>query len=630
MDVVDLTAEVQEAVRSNYPVVALESTIIAHGLPYPANLECARSLEAAVRQGGAIPATIAVVNGRFRAGLSAEELIDIARNPVKYRKLSLRDLPTALANKFNGATTVSATVHIAALAGINIHATGGVGGVHRGEAMDVSQDILALATRRVVVVSAGVKSVLHVGNTLELLETAAIPVFVWQSVKFPSFYTADSGFAAPETIGSAEELANIFIAAKEARVSSGMLLAVPVPQQHAAESEKVQAAIERALRECSEQGFIGKEVTPFLLRRVAELSEGESLKANVQLAKNNARVAALVACAISKMQRTMGVRTADANGVKMKDGTDLMVVGMAAVDIIATASNSVVGGSSNVGQIVRSIGGVACNVARSAAASADNVGVTMIGVIGDDEHGKFVRSGLSKAQVKVYGIGSSRGVRTPVYAAIHNAEGELLSAIADMDTSSVSRTAISGAMKRIYDGGAPRVCVLDANFPPEVIDEIASAARARGTLVFYEPTSVPKSTRALSTLSNITFVSPNEAELRAMGDALGSKVASEVGYVRAIQRRGVRVVIVTRGSKGAVLYDGDLPRYELAAVKVRNVKNTSGAGDALVGAMCAHVVKYGDGHSALREGLAAGIQAAAKVCNSSHSANDTAQIPARL
>ncbi len=292
----DFSTEVAGARSRNIPVVALESTIVAHGLPWPENLAVGQQLEAAVRNGGAVPATIAVLDGRLKIGLEADELVRIARGEG-IRKLSRRDLPIVLARDASGATTVSATMICAAKAGIRIFATGGIGGVHRGAeaSFDVSADLEELARTPIAVVSAGAKSILDLPKTLEYLETRGVPVIGWQTDRFPAFHYADSGLPVPDRADTVEDVAAILWAQDAVTPAAGLLLANPIPAADALPRQLVEDAITEALAAAAGAGVDGKDLTPDVLRRLAELTNGRSVTANLALAENNARLAAEVA-----------------------------------------------------------------------------------------------------------------------------------------------------------------------------------------------------------------------------------------------------------------------------------------------------------------------------------------------
>lgn len=295
----DVKEEVSQALAEKKAVVALESTIISHGMPYPQNVETALKVEEAVRQEGAVPATIAVIGGRLKAGLSPEEIEYFGKKGRRIAKASRRDLAMLCARGLDGATTVTTTMIIAHMAGIRIFATGGIGGVHRGAetTMDISADLEELAHTPVMVVCAGAKSILDLGLTLEYLETKGVPVLGYQTEELPAFYTRQSGFSVDYRVDTPRELAQAFRTQEALGFSGGILVANPIPEAFAMPKDVIDRAIEQALQECREQGIKGKETTPFLLARVADLTGGESLASNIQLVLNNARLAARTAVA---------------------------------------------------------------------------------------------------------------------------------------------------------------------------------------------------------------------------------------------------------------------------------------------------------------------------------------------
>jgi pseudouridine-5'-phosphate glycosidase len=299
----DIAAEVRDAINENRPVVALESTIIAHGMPHPQNLETAQALEQIIRDAGAVPATIAVIAGDFKVGLTAAELFVLATEQ-DVMKLSVRDLPLAAAKRLHGATTVAATMRLAARAGIRVFATGGIGGVHRGAetTFDISADLTELAETPVAVISAGAKSILDIGRTLEMLETLSVPVIAYRSDIFPAFYSRESGFAAPMRLDTPLEIASFLKARWELSPKGGVSIANPIPVADEIPAAKIEDTIRAALDEAVKQGIAGKETTPFLLKRVNEVTGGASLKANIALVKNNARLAAEIAVALAGSQ----------------------------------------------------------------------------------------------------------------------------------------------------------------------------------------------------------------------------------------------------------------------------------------------------------------------------------------
>ena len=298
----DYSPEVAAALADGRPVVALESTIISHGMPSPRNVQTALSVEQAVRDHGATPATIAVLGGRLKVGLSENEINNLGARGPAVTKTSRRDLPFVVARKEDGATTVAATMIIAAMAGIRVFATGGIGGVHRGveETFDISADLDELARSEVAVVCAGVKSVLDIGRTLEYLETRGVPVVGYQADELPAFYTRSSGFAVDYRVDAVDEVAAAIRIKSDLGLAGGIVIANPIPEEHALDSHEMEAVIDEALQAMNERGITGKETTPFLLARIAERTEGRSLEANIELVLNNARLAAAIASALEK------------------------------------------------------------------------------------------------------------------------------------------------------------------------------------------------------------------------------------------------------------------------------------------------------------------------------------------
>ena len=299
----DVKPEVAEALAAGKPVVALESTIISHGMPYPQNVETALNVEKIIRENGAVPATIAIIGGRLKAGLTPEEIEYFGKKGTAIRKASRRDLAVLCARGEDGATTVTTTMMIAHMAGIQIFATGGIGGVHRGAetTMDISADLEELAQTPVMVICAGAKSILDLGLTLEYLETKGVPVIGYGTEELPAFYTRRSGFGVDYRVDSPEELAKTFRVSKDLGLRGGMLVTNPIPEEYAMPLETINAAIDQAIAECNAKGIHGKETTPFLLARVAEITGGDSLASNIRLVYNNAALAARTAAAFCQM-----------------------------------------------------------------------------------------------------------------------------------------------------------------------------------------------------------------------------------------------------------------------------------------------------------------------------------------
>ena len=299
----DISSEVKAALDGGKPVVALESTIISHGMPYPQNVETALTVEKTIRENGAVPATIAIIGGRLKAGLSPDEIEYLGKAGTKVTKASRRDLPVLVAKGADGATTVATTMIIAAMAGIKVFATGGIGGVHRGAetTMDISADLEELAVTPVMVICAGAKSILDLGLTLEYLETKGVPVVGYGTDELPAFYTRKSGFGVDYRLDTPEELASAFKAKLDMGLRGGMLVTNPIPEEYSMDPGYINGAIDEAVKEAEALGIRGKATTPFLLAKIKELTGGDSLDANIELVLNNARLAAKTSAVLARL-----------------------------------------------------------------------------------------------------------------------------------------------------------------------------------------------------------------------------------------------------------------------------------------------------------------------------------------
>lgn len=304
-DYMDINPEVKKALEEGRPVVALESTIISHGMPYPQNKDTALKVEEIVRSEGAVPATMAIIGGRLKIGCTPEDIEYLGKKGLAVNKTSRRDLPILVAKKEDGATTVATTMILAAMAGIKVFATGGVGGVHRGAevTMDISADLEELAQTPVMVVCAGAKSILDLGLTLEYLETKGVPVIGYQTEELPAFYTSKSGFGVDYRLDSPEEIAEAFHVKQQLGMKGGMLVTNPIPTEYEMAPDVINAAIDQAVAEANEKGIKGKNITPFLLDRIQQITGGDSLASNIQLVFNNARLASRTAVALAKLEK---------------------------------------------------------------------------------------------------------------------------------------------------------------------------------------------------------------------------------------------------------------------------------------------------------------------------------------
>lgn len=295
--------EVAQALKENRPVVALESTIISHGMPYPQNVETALQVEKIVRENGAVPATIGIIDGVGVVGMKPEEIEEFGKRGMTIPKVSRRDLPVIFAEKSWGATTVATTMILAAKAGVEFFVTGGIGGVHRGAetTFDVSADLEELARTNVTVICAGAKAILDLAKTLEVLETKGVPVLGYQTNELPAFYTRTSGLKVDYAIKDAEDAANIVKAKRDFGLDGGILITNPIPEEYSMDPAEINAVIDQAIKEMDEKGIKGKECTPFLLAKVAEITEGQSLNSNIRLVFNNAAIGAQIASAYCRL-----------------------------------------------------------------------------------------------------------------------------------------------------------------------------------------------------------------------------------------------------------------------------------------------------------------------------------------
>lgn len=303
-DYLVISEEVQEALKNGKAVVALESTIISHGMPYPKNVETALKVEKIVRDNGAVPATIAIIKGKLTVGISEEEIDYLGKKGLDVTKASRRDIPVLVSRGEDGATTVAATMIIAELAGIKIFATGGVGGVHRGAetTMDISADLEELGSTNVNVVCAGAKSILDLGLTLEYLETKGVPVIGYKTEKLPAFYTRDSDFNVNYRMDTPLEIAKAIKVKDDLEYKCAMLIANPIPEEYSMDSAQINSVIENAVKEAEENGVKGKDITPFLLDKIQKITEGKSLEANIQLVYNNVKLGAEIAKELSELE----------------------------------------------------------------------------------------------------------------------------------------------------------------------------------------------------------------------------------------------------------------------------------------------------------------------------------------
>ncbi|KAI7827801.1 Indigoidine synthase A like protein-domain-containing protein [Kickxella alabastrina] len=609
-----LSPRVKEALDNGEPVVALESTIISHGMPYPQNIETARLVEGIIAKHGSTPATIALIDGKINVGLGEEELERLGKSGKLAIKTSRRDMAAVLSQRRLGATTVSGTMIAAHMAGIPIFATGGIGGVHRGAelTMDISADLTELGRTPVAVVCAGAKSILDLPKTLEYLETQGVSVVAYgDAAEFPAFFSPRSGLSAPWNLQTPEEVASLIRVNMDIGLQTGQVIAVPIPSEYAGASSEIESAIETALCEAKQQGIKGKESTPFLLKRVVELTGGASLTANIALVKNNARIASQIAKSLagmkssglrhSRLYTTAACRNASPSlqtqGSNKQDRVKvihserpLLVVGGAAIDVTSQVDSDIESSASQAtsypGAVVTSIGGVGQNIARAAHfMGADTV---LISAIGHDIYGDTIKAALEEIGMDTHSC--------TVYNALHAQNGDLIMAVADMDINGmVSAQQIQEAFVKL----SPGVVGLDGNISALAISTAVTMAAHMDCCVVFEPTSVPKCTSMLSALSFVkrseTFaevgrlvhiITPNRLELERMAESapLADTVEEIAEQHYALDTGLIRdaltlfplfqIQIIKLGEKGAAVVS---PSPNL-------VINSNGAGDSLVGA----------------------------------------------
>ncbi|XP_059392847.1 uncharacterized protein zgc:136858 isoform X1 [Carassius carassius] len=630
--------DVKEALADHRPVVALESTIITHGMPYPHNLSTAKEVEAIVRAEGAIPATIGILEGSIHVGLSSDELDFLAQSKMAL-KVSRRDLPYVISKGMSGGTTVSGTMIAAHKAGIPVFVTGGIGGVHRdGEnSLDVSADLTELGRTPIAVVSAGVKSILDIGRTLEFLETQGVCVATYgDSKSFPAFFSRQSEFTSPYHVSSPQEAADLIGNTLSLGLQSGLLLAIPIPEEHAATGQQIEDAIQTAVMEASSQGVTGRDVTPFILQRVNELTKGKSLQANIALIQNNAKVGSQIACALSKhKEKTGGNFRGDIKTRKSKDqriDSYTIVIGGINVDFIAKGTTKkLVFGQTNPGSVCQSFGGVGRNIADCLSRLGHKP--LFISAIGKDSHSDAVLNYCKHMDTSA--VARLQDQRTATYCAVITQSGELSLGLGDMDIhQQIQEQYVSQFEDQLASAS---LVVLDGNIPVSTIDYVCRIAKKRAVPVWFEPTDADKACKPFLSESwkALSYISPNLAELCTMNHTLGLPTPTEfprsledvLGCVPALSRpllEHLNCVVVTLGALGVMVcgehaagtvnlqaqkqkLKGRLcaVHYPALAVSSKGTVNVSGAGDSFAGAMMMGILQGLDTDSCVRMGLLA-------------------------
>ncbi|XP_018426000.1 PREDICTED: pseudouridine-metabolizing bifunctional protein C1861.05-like [Nanorana parkeri] len=630
---------VEEALAEGRPVVALESTIVTHGMPYPQNIRMANEVEEIVQSNGSVPATVGIIEGKVHIGLCEEELKFLATSKGCV-KVSRRDLPHVLSQGLSGGSTVSGTMIAAHHAGISVFVTGGIGGVHRdGEnTMDVSADLTELGRTPVAVISAGVKSILDIGRTLEYLETEGVCVTTFgDSRDFPAFFTPRSGYRAPCNVCNEEEAARLIAHSLELRLGSGVLIAVPIPPEHAASGEMIEKAIQQALKEARLQGISGKDVTPFVLQRVNELTGGRSLESNIALVKNNAKVGSRIAAALSQIQKPKGGIRKDTRQQERQTDENQdskpVVIGGINVDFIAKASQDKMefGGQTNPGQVHQSFGGVGRNLADCL--SRLGVRPLFISAMGQDDLSRSVLQYCSHMDMR--GVAQLKGHSTATYCAVITGSGDLSLGVGDMEIhQQITEKHISQFADSLRQS---RLVCIDGNVPVSTIQYVCEITRENRVPVCYEPTDIDKASKPFTSDSwtALTYISPNVKELISINRTLGYSVDFDVPRelddvidmaitLSLPLLENLYCVIVTLGAHGVLLCGhschgllslhpkdktsrGDLcaVHYPAAPISNEEIVNVSGAGDSLMSGLLSGVLEKLDTDTCVRMGLLA-------------------------
>ncbi|KAM7347324.1 uncharacterized protein ACRADG_006909 [Cochliomyia hominivorax] len=624
-NLLDINPSVEKALSQNEPVVALESTIITHGMPYPQNLETALEVENTVRSVGAIPATIACIDGRLKVGLSQDDIKQLAEmDRACVIKSSRRDLPYVVANGKCGGTTVAATMIIAHMAGIQIFATGGVGGVHRDGhiTMDVSADLVELGRTPVTVVSSGVKSILDIPRTLEYLETQGVCVASFNSEggKFPDFYTRDSGCKAPYNLQTPEQAAKLIRALHELQIQSGILIGVPIPEEYAADKDLISFAINEAYKEAAEKGVQGKEVTPFLLAAIGKITEGSSLKANIALIKNNAKVAAQIACELSKATRTKNNydHLLRDNSLTTSNKKPL-IIGASMLDLCLTMVHDIpltLDGATYHTQAKESGGGVGRNLAEAIYKLYGEA--NFVSVVGKDHMGQSLLQLIPESVRR--GVKVDKDKTTSICSILFDKHGNCKMCLANMEIhKSITPELIKQQENELKS--APLV-VIDGNLSCETIATILELSLQYNKPVFFEPTDMliaGKPFELDTTLTQqIRIITPNVFELKAIVEKITGKtiqwqpnsnkcnldlLLNECKSLLKLIENKFDCIVVTLGAHGVLInlrgesfeqkmFDktsGNYINYKtdnfitrfFKAPSVENIASVSGAGDSL-------------------------------------------------
>uniref|UniRef100_A0A6P4FEC7 Pseudouridine-metabolizing bifunctional protein C1861.05 n=1 Tax=Drosophila rhopaloa TaxID=1041015 RepID=A0A6P4FEC7_DRORH len=640
-----LHPEIRQALQHKKPVVALESTIITHGMPMPENVLTALAVEEQVRLNGATPATIGILDGRIKVGLTPEELNTLAKKPRdQVIKCSRRDLPFVVSRKQSGGTTVAATMLIAHRVGIQVFATGGIGGVHRDghESLDVSADLTELGRTPVAVVCSGVKSILDIPRTLEYLETQGVCVASFESPGgvFPDFYTRDSGCTVPYNLNSAKEAAELLRSWKELKMESGLLIGVPIPEEFAADKSKIEDAIKKASAQAKAHGVSGKDVTPFLLAAIAKITEGKSLKSNIALIKNNAKVAAKIAASLCE------VSTNTENPEPKTFDRKPLVVGASILDLSFTVDDHnrdmKLDGATYSAVAKQAAGGVGRNIAEGIYKLYGDV--NLISAVGNDQMGQTLLQMMPKALKRGLVLADSHS--TSLCSLIFDKFGDCKLILGNMEIHQSITPETLQAHHQLFRE-APLI-IMDSNISEQAMASILHQAQKNKIPVFFEPTDMfiaGKPFKLLPELTkNIRMIKPNLEELKTITEAITGQpvnwsLNTKLPQADLLQQAKSMIkkidchfncIIATLGDHGVLLsyrQDADNDSRLLldvskstpphctrfyAAPMVHNIVNVSGAGDSF----CAGFITALLRGRILNECVAAGFVAAEKALQS--------------
>lgn len=622
---IDISSEVSDSLLNKKPIVALESTIITHGMPYPTNLQCAMEVENIIRKEGATPATIAIINGRVKVGLNSDELKLLSNTGItKSIKTSRRDFPYVLANKLNGGTTVSGTIVIANQLDIPVFVTGGIGGVHRfGEqTMDVSADLTELGRNNIAVISAGVKSILDIPRTLEYLETQGVLVSVFGDTKdFPAFYSRQSGSTAPYNVINSKQAAELIQSSQALNLKSGLLFAVPIPEEYALDANLMEISIQECLKLAKEQKIEGKYVTPFLLEYMSKVTKGKSLESNLALIKNNAKIGAKISVELAKLQND------SIENVPVIFGGAITDFGVKILD-----KEIQLDCSTHETSIFSSGGGVGRNICEALVKLGNTP--KFISAVGTDANAEFLERQTSPQAFKTVLRTSKHN--TAQFILICDHVGECKIGLGDMNIlKSITPNVIRSHESSIQT--AP-ILILDSNLDIETLGEALTLATKHNVPVFYEPTDPRKSEKIFKAknYSAIKFMTPNLAELRNIAKHFGisatpcaDHVSESAEICELLSDKLDLTFIVTLGPLGVLIASrreanqfyfnnnkfidsdrqGKLLKRHYRTKKLQDIVNVNGAGDCWASGFIAAILDGLSEEQAVDIGFKASLKA---------------------